>query len=150
MHRFVIFIALFIASGCAADKPTNAVPAAKTPISTGPIATSTTAEPADSAAITQWHMLVLKKLEPFLLWPKDAPQDVKSASPWVRVKIDRQGHVLSATVIKSSGYDSFDKAARQVFKRAATLPPPPSDFPGEPFSFNMVVNFRNSLPASDR
>lgn len=102
------------------------------------------------AAITQWHMLVLKKLEPFLLWPKDAPQDVKSASPWVRVKIDRQGHVLSATVIKSSGYDFFDKAARQVFKRAATLPPPPSDLPGEPFSFNMVVNFRNSLPASDR
>jgi len=142
MHRFVILIGLFITSGCAVHKPTAAAPAAETSAAATETPTTASAETADSASIEHWQTLVLKKLEPYLLWPENAPQDVKMASPRVRVKIDRQGHVLSATVIKSSGYDSFDIAARRVFKRVGSLPPPPSDLPGDPVSFNMAVTFK--------
>jgi protein TonB len=143
MHRFVILIALFIVCSCAAPRPTASEPATATPASAAETETAATAEPdgGDSAAVKQWQVLVIDKLKPFLLWPNKAPSDVKRASPRVRVRIDREGHVLSVTVTKSSGYDSFDTAARRVFTNVGTLPPPPSELPGNPVSFNMAVTF---------
>jgi TonB family protein len=92
-------------------------------------------------AIQTWQLSVIQKLAPFMKWPDDAPYWVETASPEVRVTIDRQGKVLKAAVVRSSGYESFDAAARKIFKRAAILPPPPAEMPGDPLSFNMAVTF---------
>ena len=99
-----------------------------------------TADPS-SDAVRNWQMSVIGRLQPFMKWPKDAPNDVKIASPVVQVTIDRQGRGLTAHVVKSCGYASFDGAASRIFKRAATLPAPPPDLPGDPLSFTMAVTF---------
>jgi periplasmic protein TonB len=91
--------------------------------------------------VTQWQLAVIKRLQPYMRWPDDAPYWIDSAAPTVRITIDRQGHVLAAKVIRSSGYESFDKAARKIFKRALTLPPPPPEMPGDPLTFDMAVTF---------
>jgi len=62
----------------------------------------------------------------------------------VQITIDRKGNVLAAKVVGSSGYDSFDKAARKIFKRALTLPAPPPQMPGDPLTFRMAVTFTQS------
>ena len=91
--------------------------------------------------ITLWQLAVIKRLAPYMRWPDDAPYWIDTAAPQVRITIDRQGHVLRASVVQSSGYESFDKAARKIFKRAVTLPPPPAELPGDPLTFDMAVTF---------
>ncbi|HXU59327.1 MAG TPA: TonB family protein, partial [Verrucomicrobiae bacterium] len=77
-----------------------------------PVAASTGAmQKADP--ITLWQLAVIKRLQPYMRWPDDAPYWIDSASPQVRITIDRQGHVMAAKVVRSSGYESFDKAARK-------------------------------------
>ena len=100
-----------------------------------------TADPS-SDAVRNWQMSVIGRLQPFMKWPDDAPIHVESASPEVQVTIDRQGRGLTAHVVKSCGYASFDGAASRIFKRAATLPAPPPELPGDPLSFTMAVTFR--------
>jgi protein TonB len=99
-----------------------------------------TADPS-SDAVRNWQMSVIGRLQPFMKWPTDAPNDVETASPLVQVTIDRHGRVLTAHVVKSSGYLSFDSAARSLFKRAATLPAPPPELTADPLSFTMAVTF---------
>jgi len=80
-------------------------------------------------------------LKPYMRWPDEAPYYVDTASPTVRVTINRQGLVLRATVVRSSGYEAFDRAARKIFKRAGILPPPPPVMTGATVSFDMAVKF---------
>jgi len=91
--------------------------------------------------VAVWQIAVINRLQPYMHWPEDAPYWIDQAAPVVQITIDRQGHVLAAKVVGSSGYDSFDKAARKIFKRATTLPPPPPELPGNPLSFTMSVTF---------
>jgi len=91
--------------------------------------------------VAVWQIAVINRLQPYMKWPEDAPYWIDRAAPVVQITIDRQGNVLAAKVVGSSGYDSFDKAARKIFKRATTLPPPPPELPGNPLSFTMSVTF---------
>jgi periplasmic protein TonB len=91
--------------------------------------------------VAVWQIAVINRLQPYMKWPEDAPYWIDQAAPVVQITIDRQGNVLGAKVVGSSGYDSFDKAARKIFKRATTLPPPPPELPGNPLSFTMSVTF---------
>ena len=104
-------------------------------------ATASTGAMEKANPVTLWQLAVIKRLQPYMRWPDDAPYWIDSAAPTVRVTIDRQGHLLKASVVRSSGYDSFDKAARKIFKRALTLPPPPPEMPGDPLTFDMAVTF---------
>ena len=91
--------------------------------------------------VRAWQIAVINRLQPFMKWPDDAPYWIDQAAPVVQITIDRQGNVLAARVVGSSGYDSFDKAARKIFKRALTLPPPPPELQGNPLTFSMAVTF---------
>ena len=91
--------------------------------------------------VRAWQIAVINRLQPFMKWPEDAPYWIDQAAPTVQITIDRQGNVLGARVVGSSGYDSFDKAARKIFKRATTLPPPPPELQGNPLTFTMAVTF---------
>jgi protein TonB len=94
-----------------------------------------------SNPVAVWQIAVINRLQPFMKWPEDAPYWIDHAAPVVQITIDRKGNVLGAKVVGSSGYDSFDKAARKIFKRATTLPPPPPELPGNPLTFTMSVTF---------
>ena len=153
MLRIVLVLAALSIAGCTTKEPLAPAAAAASAPSTTSVAvaakaSSTTTnesgiKPADphSDAVRNWQMSVIGRLQPFMKWPEDAPNDVKIASPVVQVTIDRQGRGLTAHVVKSCGYASFDGAASRIFKRAATLPAPPPDLPGDPLSFTMAVTF---------
>src|SRR5262249_47861441 len=146
MYRVVVFLALLAIVGCAAQKPAATTQTSPEPASSAPGTAAPATPPAgpaaapsptaDQDAIKQWQLAVITHLLPFMGWPNDAPYWVDKASSVVQVTIDRQGHVLNAVLVQSSGYSSFDVAARRIFKRAATLPPPPSQMPGNPLTFH--------------
>src|SRR5215470_16525660 len=135
MLRIVHVVAGLLIAGCASKEPSApAAASASAPATTSvaakagsSAASESGTKPADppSDAVRNWQMSVIGRLQPFMKWPKDAPNDVKIASPVVQVTIDRQGRGLTAHVVKSCGYASFDGAASRIFKRAATLPAPP-------------------------
>ena len=153
MLRAILILALLLIAGCATKEPSAPaaapVSAPSTPVAAvaakAGLATASESgtKPADapSDAVRNWQMSVINRLQPFMKWPDDAPNHVQSASPVVQVTIDRQGRVLNARVVKSCGFSSFDKAARKIFKRAATLPAPPPELTGDPLSFTMAVTF---------
>jgi len=153
MLRAVLVLAVLLIAGCTTKEPSaKAAASASAPATTSvavaakpgaSTASESGTKPADppSNAVGKWQMSVIERLKPFMRWPEDAPNDVEAASPLVQVTIDRQGRVLTAHVVKSSGYLSFDTAARRIFKRAATLPTPPPELTGDPLSFTMAVTF---------
>ena len=162
MLRVVLVLSVLLIAGCTTKEPSaKAAASASAPATTSvavaakpgaSTASESGTKPADppSDAVRNWQMSVIGRLQPFMKWPEDAPSDVKIASPMVQVTIDRQGRVLTAHVVKSCGYASFDGAASRIFKRAATLPAPPPELPGDPLSFTMAVTFRqeDSKPQS--
>ena len=153
MLRVVLVLAGLLIAGCATKEPSEPAAAAASTPSTTSVAVAAKAgstaanesgtKPADtpSDTVRNWKMSVIGKLQPFMIWPIDAPNDVRTASPVVQVTIGRQGRVLTAQVVKSCGYPSFDAAASRIFKRAATLPAPPPELTGDPLSFTMAVTF---------
>ena len=153
MLRAILILALLVIAGCTTKAPSAPAAAPVLAPSTSIAAVTAKAGPttasesgtkpaeAPSDAVRKWQMSVINRLQPFMKWPDDAPIHVESASPLVQVTIDRQGRVLGARVVQSCGFSSFDMAARKIFKRAATLPAPPPELPGDPLSFTMAVTF---------
>ncbi len=92
-----------------------------------------------------WQQSVLKRLQPFMRWPPTAPSWVHKATPVVAITIDRDGNVLAARLVMTSGYQVFDHSATRIFKRAETLPPPPPELKGDPLTFEMTITF-NQIP----
>ena len=58
------------------------------------------------------------------------------------LKIDSSGNVLSAVVRDSSGYDSLDKRALAMVKKAAPFPAPPKLLQGSTFNISVPVSFK--------
>jgi protein TonB len=58
--------------------------------------------------------------------------------------LDRTGHVVSASVAKSSGDEAFDSAALAMINRANPVPPPPPLVADEGLSFSLPVNFHKN------
>jgi periplasmic protein TonB len=67
---------------------------------------------------------------------------VKSAEVQVSFVLDRLGHVLSASIAKSSGDPAFDEAALAMIHRSDPVPQPPPAVADEGLSFSIPVNFR--------
>jgi protein TonB len=55
--------------------------------------------------------------------------------------IDRLGHVVSSTVVQSSGSAALDRESLDLLQRAQPLPLPPTEVAGAQFSFNVPVRF---------
>jgi TonB family protein len=65
-----------------------------------------------------------------------------SAEVDVAFTLDRLGHVVTASIVKSSGDPTFDEAALAMMKRADPVPAPPPALADEGLSFEMPVIFR--------
>jgi TonB family protein len=131
MYRWAILVAVLM--GFAG--PVHRAAEAASPLAQVPTAA------AKVVAVRQWQAAVIQRLRPYLRWPSDAPPEVKNAVSQVQITIDRQGRILGTKVIGSSGYASFDSAARKAFKRARAFPPPPDEMPGDHLTFTMAVSF---------
>lgn len=75
--------------------------------------------------IKNWQSQVIGHLSRFKKYPKIALDKNKEGKAIIYVAIDKDGQILSATLIKSTQEFSLDSEAVALFKRVSPLPKPP-------------------------
>ncbi len=88
-----------------------------------------------------WQGQVLAQLERFKRYPAEAQSKRQEGTPLLFFSMDRKGHILSARLRKSSGYEQLDQETLALVRRAEPLPPPPDSVPGEPLMLTVPVDF---------
>jgi protein TonB len=88
-----------------------------------------------------WQSAVLARLEKFKRYPSEAMTDHQEGAPVVSFSMDRKGHVLSVTLVSSSGHPLLDEEAVALSKRAQPLPIPPDSIKGDPITLTVPVEF---------
>jgi protein TonB len=129
---------------------TNLPPISDPTISPAPVAAAVqTTEPAradappstPSATETLWETDVLAKLASQKHYPARARRAGEQDTVMVRFVLDRAGQVLSADVIESKGLAALDAEALALIRRAAPLPPPPVEVPGDTIELIAPIQF---------
>jgi len=86
-----------------------------------------------------WQKELAAHLHKHLRYP--AVRTLKKAEVEVAFVLDRVGHVLSSSVVKSSGDPAFDSAAIEMVRRSDPVPQPPPLIADEGLRFTMPVQF---------
>jgi protein TonB len=85
--------------------------------------------------------MLLGRLEQFKRYPYEAQYRRQQGVVYLRFDMDRHGKVLSAAIVKSSGFDALDQEALALIHRAEPLPPPPPEMAGDPIELTAPVQF---------
>jgi periplasmic protein TonB len=105
---------------------------------------STAPEPGSGESLRRvratWQKELAAHLDRYKRYPADRSR--QSAEIVIRFALDRTGHVVSTSVVKSAGDSAFDDAALAMMRRADPVPPPPPLIADEGLSFTMPVIFR--------
>jgi protein TonB len=96
-----------------------------------------------SAAMTSWRDRVAAQLQRQKRYPSGAEARREQGVAVLSFSVDRNGHVLSRRIARSSGYAELDQEVLALLQRAAPLPPFPPDMAQA--SVNLVVPIRFSL-----
>jgi periplasmic protein TonB len=102
-----------------------------------------TGESARRLRVT-WQKELMAHLDKHKRYPVDRAR--KSAEILVSFALDRNGHVLSTTIVKGSGDAAFDQAALAMVRKSDPVPPPPALVADEGLSFTLPVIFRVKGP----
>jgi TonB family protein len=90
-------------------------------------------ETAENVAQNLWFQVQ------HLRYPRAAMARRQQGVPYVRFVMDREGHVLSATLERSSGFPDLDREAVALPRRAQPLPKPPANTRPEQATIELVV-----------
>lgn len=80
---------------------------------------------ADPALKVQWEAQLLAHLERFKRYPSAARERGDRGNAYLRFEIDSNGQVLSASIVRSSGFTELDNATLDMISRASPVPRPP-------------------------
>jgi protein TonB len=94
-----------------------------------------------SATLPTWKGLLLRHLEKHKRYPAEEQRARREGQPWVLFTMSRDGRVLAARLLRSSGNAALDQEALDLLTRAQPLPPLPQDQPGESLDLTVPVNF---------
>jgi periplasmic protein TonB len=116
------------------------------PPTDAPPAPATTAPPrqhhASTAEIDAWKTGIVALINNNMTFPEAARARRQKGVVHVTFAFDREGHVVSSQVTRTSGYALLDQAALTILQKAQPFPPPPAGLSGEVFSFTIPVRFR--------
>ncbi|HEY4918838.1 MAG TPA: energy transducer TonB [Xanthobacteraceae bacterium] len=124
-------------------EPVNPKPPEPTPAPVAP-APATTAPPrahASNAKVQFWFGSIAKQLQLHKSYPPFALAHGETGVVELAFTIDREGHVISSKIVKSSGYAALDQETIATLQRAQPFPVPPNDFDGAKFDFTVPLKF---------
>jgi len=93
------------------------------------------------SAVGLWQAGVIARIEKFKAWPPDAVRYRITGVVGLRIKIDRQGNILSYSLATSSGYPLLDRATLEMARKAQRLPALPAEIPGQVHEFVLSVQW---------
>jgi len=101
---------------------------------------------AQTNTVEAWRKKIASQLASKKVFPTGAAG--QSGTAKVRFVIDRQGKLISRTLVESSGSELLDAAALTMVERAEPFPQSPADMKDEELSFTVPVIFagRRQLP----
>jgi TonB family protein len=90
--------------------------------------------------VTTWQKELVSFLDRHKRYPEG--QARRNVDILVSFTLDRVGHVLSTSIVKSSGDASFDEAALAMVRRSDPVPQPPAVVADNGLTFTLPVIFR--------
>lgn len=118
-------------------KPEQLTRTPPAPASTAPARQRT----ASQADIVSWQSRIVAQIEHHKAYPPAAHARGEKGVVRLAFSIDREGHVMSSQVLRSSGYAALDQETLATVRRAQPFPPPPADLAGTKFDFTVPVSF---------
>jgi len=105
-------------------------------------ATPVPARPDQQSLLGRYAQQLSRLLASHQEYPRLAAQRGWEGEVRLRLKVARQGNLLSVQVDRSSGYDILDQHAMQLVDLASGLPPLPEGLEGSEISVIVPVNYR--------
>jgi periplasmic protein TonB len=90
----------------------------------------------------QYGSLLSREIAKYKQYPKIAQMRGWQGDVAVDIQIDGNGNVLSTKIHTSSGFESLDKQALEMVKKASPFPMPPAALRAKPFNVLVPVSFR--------
>jgi protein TonB len=88
-----------------------------------------------------WETSLVKHLEQFKRYPSDAQSRGEEGVVQLSFSVDRNGHVLTRQVARSSGYPELDAEVMAMIERAQPLPPFPAAMPQPKLDLTVPIRF---------
>ena len=96
---------------------------------------------ADAAAMPSYTALVLAHLKRHQQYPRAAMRRNLTGEVAVSFRVDRQGNVLSQSILNGSGHEILDREALATITRANPMPPVPADITSSTVILNIPIRF---------
>ncbi|GEK96382.1 hypothetical protein GKA01_15790 [Gluconobacter kanchanaburiensis NBRC 103587] len=125
----------------ASAEKTTAPRSVDVPPAARPSASSVASSSQASHDPVTWQGELLARLERFKRYPAAAQSIRQEGTSLLHFVMDRKGHVLSASLSRSAGYDLLDAETLALIRRAEPLPIPPDSVQGDPLSLTVPIEF---------
>ncbi len=115
---------------------------------TPPKAAATPAPPAQGSntplyvdPMREWQLAAAARLEKFKKVSQAASWQGEQGVVGLQITIDQKGHIISAFISRSSGYNTLDLQAMTMCRLARHLPPLPPSFKEPTYTFGIAIEF---------
>ncbi|WP_170113159.1 energy transducer TonB [Ahniella affigens] len=116
-----------------------------TPVASAPPATPEPVEAPLTASGKRAQSKYLRELMAWLakhrVYPTEARKEKAEGIVQVRFSLDREGHLLAASVQRSAGFSVLDQAALDVLRRAAPMPAFPKGLDRQKMTVSLPIDF---------
>ena len=95
----------------------------------------------DKSAVANYSDLLANHVSQFKYYPRMAVEHRWQGDVIVHIEIAEDGSVVSAIILKSSGYEILDNEAMSMIRKASPLPKPTESLKNKSFSVALPIQF---------